>query len=213
MNKTLIIVTMMTFLSGCMSQMVQPDGALPSNFEIRSVSVKPYVTIVAKPFVQTAGQIWGGAIGGLIGAAIASEATPEGQLTALMDKGNVDLKSIVYKTFKEQLASSHTKIKLAKKSADVSIQLQVLFYGIHPDGPFSSAVEPMLEVGGQVFDSNGKHILNVGESLKFPSDEEVKSYEMEEYVAKPKLLADGFKSLSRIIANAMIQQLENPHAN
>lgn len=213
MRNAFILILLILSLTGCMSQMVQPDGALPANFEIRTVSVKPTVTIKAQPFVQTSGEIWGNAIGGLLGAAIAADSNPIERFSTLMKKGNVDLKNIVRTTFKEQLASRKTKIKLAKSNADVSIELQVLFYGIHPDGPFSSAVEPMLEIGGKVFDSKGRHILNVSESLKFPSDEEVSAYEMEEYVANPKLLAIGFKKLSRIISNAMIKQLENPGSN
>lgn len=215
MRNAFILILSILSLTGCMSQMVQPDSALPANFEIRTVSVKPTVTIKAQPFVQTSGEIWGNAIGGLLGAAIAADSNPIERFSTLMKKGNVDLKNIVRTTFKEQLASRETKIKLAKtkSNADVSIELQVLFYGIHPDGPFSSAVEPMLEIGGKVFDSKGRHILNISESLKFPSDEETPAYEMEEYVANPKLLGIGFKNLSRIISNAMIKQLENPGSN
>ena len=200
-----LIITIVT-LTGCMSQMVQPEGALPANFEIRTVSVKSKVTNEVQPFVQTPGEVWGNAIGGLLGAAIASESIGL-QFGELLKKGNVDLKKIVRNTFREQLASPDTKIKLAKHKGDVSVQLEILFYGIHPDGPFSSAIEPMLEVGGKVFDSKGRHVLNIHESLKFPSDEEVTPHEMDEYAANPKLLVVGFTKLSRIIANSMIKQL------
>lgn len=210
MQKIITIIITIVSLSGCMSQMVQPDSSLPANFEIRTVSVQPEVTIEVQPFIQTPGQVWGNAIGGLLGAAIASESSTEMQFAELLRKGNIDLKKVVRETFREQLASPATKIKLAKDKGDVSVQLEVLFYGIHPDGPFSSAVEPMLEVGGKVFDSHGKHVLNIHESLKFPSDEEVTPHEMEEYTANPKLLAEGFTKMSRIIANSMIKQLASP---
>jgi len=210
MHKVLTIIITIISLSGCMSQMVQPDSALPANFEIRTVSVQPEVILEVQPFIQTPGQVWGNAIGGLLGAAIAAESSTELQFSALLKKGDIDLKKLVRKTFREQLASPDTKIKLAKDKGDVSVQLEIIFYGIHPDGPFSSAVEPMLEVGGKVFDSNGRHVLNIHESLKFPSDEEVTPYEMEEYAANPKLLGEGFIKLSRIIANSMIKQLASP---
>jgi len=208
-KKLFLLLVVMLSLSGCMSAMVQPEGTLPAGFEIRTVAVKPEVIMEAQPFVQTPGEVWGGAIGGLLGAAIAAESSSVGQFSALMQQGNIDLKEIVSSSFKEQLRSNRTKIKLAKGAGDVSVQLTVLFYGIHPDGPFSSEVEPMLEVGGQVFDHKGRHVLNISESLKFPSDEEVTPRELEEYLSRPKLLAQAYKQLADIISKSMIEQLIN----
>jgi len=210
MHKFLVTLISVISLTGCMSQMVQPEGALPANFEIRTVSVKPDVTMVAQPFIQTPGQVWGQGIGGLLGAAIEAGSTPGIVFAEIMNKGKIDLKKVVHDAFKEQLASPSTKIKLAKGQADVSVELEIIFYGIHPDGPFSAEVEPMLEVGGKVFDNKGRHVLNIHESIKFPSDEEVTPHELEAYAANPKLLAQGYMKLSRIIANSMIAQLQSP---
>lgn len=87
----------------------------------------------------------------MIGAAIASGGSSEEQFVAFLKQNNINLKEIVSKSFKEQLSSSNTTIRLAKGQADVEVQLQVLFYGIHPAGPFSASVEPMLEVGAEIF--------------------------------------------------------------
>jgi len=194
-------------LAGCQSQMTVPDGVLPVDFKAQTVSIKPMMTIVKEPFVQTPGELWGGGIGGLIGAAIAAGATTEGQYVAFLKQSNIDLKKIVTQSFEHQLSAAGAPLQWVKTKADIEIMLGIPFYGIHPAGPFSDAVEPMLEVEVSVFVNNGQHISTISESIKFPDDDWVKAIPMEEYVENPALLAKGYTRLSDKIVDALIQQL------
>lgn len=207
MRITIILLLAVFSLAGCGPQMVQPSGSLAEGFIIRTVSVEPKVTITDEPFVQTPGELWAAGFAGGLGAYIAAEASAEENFIALLKAKNIDLKAMVSQSFKDQLARNST-IKLVNNQSDVKIRFQILFYGIHPSGPFSDSVEPMLEVGAEVYDKYGTHIMNLSESIKFPDDEQVKPYLMEEYLESPDLLAKSFGALSAIIANSLIQQLE-----
>ena len=91
MRTAIIIVTAILFLSGCGSQMIQPDGALADDFVIRTVSVVPKVTINDDPFVQTPGDLWAGALAGGLGAWIADGASDEENFIAFLKTSNIDL--------------------------------------------------------------------------------------------------------------------------
>lgn len=202
-----ILLLAILSLVGCGPQMVQPSGKLPEDFIIRTVSLVPEVTIVDEPFVQTPGELWAAGVAGGLGAFLAADASAEENFIALLKAKNIDLKAMVRQTFRDKL-STNTSIKLVNDKADIKIRMQILFYGIHPSGPFSESVEPMLEVGAEVYDKHGVHVMSLSESIKFPDDEQVTPYLMEQYLESPDLLADGFNALSNIIANSLIQQLE-----
>jgi len=211
MRIILFIFISMTILSGCAMNMTMPEPVepAPQNFVIRSIDIKPEVIITDKPFVQTPGMLWGGAIGGLIGAAIAGEGKEE-QFISLLKNNDIDLKKIFVNKFKDRLNSSNTPIKLTSQNADVKLEFIILYYGIHPSAPFSSDMEPMLEVGAKIIDKRGKHIRNISESFKFPDDDQVTPYPMEQYTASPNLLKEGFEKLSALIADELIKQLSSP---
>jgi len=207
MLKLLFTFTVMLVLHGCVTQELHSDVVLPQNFKAQTISIKPDIFIVNEPFVQTPGELWGSSIGGLVGAAIAAGATSEEQYVALLKQNKINLKEIAREAFKSQLLKSGSSLKLVSNKADIEVQLQILFYGIHPAGPFSDSVEPMLEVGANVFVNNGQHYMDISESIKFPDDELITPVLMEEYVENPELLKNAYMTLAETISETIIQQL------
>lgn len=209
MRSVLIVIAAAITLSGCVDMpLPPPSSSAHENIVIHTVTIDPTVEITDKPFVQTAGSLWGMSLGGAIGEALVSNShTDPKHFIAVLKANHIDLKQIFLSSFKARLASAGSHIKLVKQGGDVKLQFYIMFYGIHPASPFTTSLEPMLEVGATVLDKSGQHFRNVSESMKHPSDPQI-TYSPKALDANPQLLAAGYRKLSLTISDSLIRQLE-----
>ena len=151
---TNILLTMLVaaFVTSCAGM-----GGAPEASTIDGIRVAPVVKITDKVYYNGPENNWGFAIGGLIGAAIASQAISEPERIKLyMESEHIDLPAIVRNQYLEALQRSPQFAGKIRDDAKNQIELEIQMYGIAQKGAFSSQYKPVLRVKARLYNAEGK---------------------------------------------------------
>lgn len=218
--KLILTMSCVAMLTSCANRSSTVSDVEGKQSSIKTISISRTVKIVDEPFFQSPAMIWGGAIGGLIGAAIAgaiSDAPTEPQkLKAFLEGSKIDVRAIVRSSLRNKLYKNGQSIRLvdAGAKADAEMQLHVALYGIHGATPFSiTGMKPVLGVKAILVRPDKAIIWRGAQTIRAASSDQVASHTMDEYFAKPKLLSDGYASLSNIIADTLVTSFNKAGAD
>jgi len=173
---------------------------------IRTVNVNKNVVTTKNPRIYGAGENAAIALGGIIGGMAAADSNmSKGQMLAkVLEKNKIDLRSKVYAGFTRKL-KQHAMFsgKLVNAAADATFDLEITLYGLYASGPFSSKMEPEVQIRATLKRADGKQVwTNFGyvTALNFSGYE----YTMEEYLKDPAKLDQAYDAaIDKALTNLM----------
>jgi hypothetical protein len=147
-----LVLAMCLMLPACAGTDLAPD----KQKDLGAVSVDPAVKMPDKVFYNGPENNWGVALGGVLGAVIASEAVEEPtRIRLFMEKQKIDLGRMVADEFKARLAASPQFGGKLRDDASTRFELEVKIYGLAQKGAFSSQYKPLLRVDARLVDAGG----------------------------------------------------------
>jgi hypothetical protein len=151
-----------------------------------------------------------GAVGGLIGAAIAGAVgeEPKGQLLATMKASGIDLPAILKAEFSKAAATRGALSLVETPSAaqgDVSLAVNV--YGFGQTQGFSALLFPLINVTATLKKPNGEIAWQRTEFVTPHSSENKYGYEFEQYVKDPELLRKTLTNVAGVVSNMLVESL------
>jgi len=173
---------------------------------IKTVNVSKTVVTTKNPRIYGAGENAAIALGGVIGMMAGSESNmTKGQMLAkVLEKNKIDLRSKVYTGFTRKL-KQHAMFsgKLVDGAADATFNLEITIYGLYASGPFSSKLEPEVQIRATLKRADGQQVwTNFGyvTAVNFSGYE----YTMEEYLKDPALLNKAYDAvIDKALSNIM----------
>jgi hypothetical protein len=173
---------------------------------IKTVNINKTVISAKIPRIYGAGENAAIALGGVLGGLAASDSNmSKGQMLAkVLEKNNIDLRSKVYTGFNRKLKQNAMfSGKLVDAAADATFDLEITLYGLYASGPFSSKMEPEVQIRATLRRADGQKVwTNFGyvTAMNFSGHE----YTMEEYLKDPAKLDRAYDAaIDKALTNLM----------
>lgn len=168
------------------------------------VRISGQVELVEAPIVLTPGKAWGAAVGGLVGAAIASGETnaPDYYAKFLKDN-NIDVKTIVFDSTKNHLIESRPDLKITDDKNAPEMRISIVRYGVVASSAFSGSVQPFLNVKLELV-SNGSVIWAARVQNR---KDAVFEMPYDDFLKNPESLQNNYKLVADQVLNKLMQHL------
>jgi hypothetical protein len=176
---------------------------------LKTVSMQSVPKLPADMFFHGRAQS-AGAVGGLIGAAIASAAgdEPKGQILSTMKAKDIDLPTILRTEFLKT-ASARGALSLAEtpSTAQGDLALAINVYGFGQTQGFSALLFPIINVTATVKKPNGEIAWQRTEFVTPHNSENKYGYEFEQYQKDPELLRKTLTNVSNVVSTMLVDSL------
>lgn len=177
---------------------------------IRSVSIQPEVTVPAEMFLHGRAQS-AGAVGGLLGAALASAMPiePRTQIIDTMATNDISLQRILKAEF-AKAANAKGRMTFAEGAADAdaTVALTVNVYGLGQTQGFSALLYPMMNVSASMKRADGSVVWQRTEYASPLNGENKTGYEFQQYINDPEKLRQVMTNISGIVSRMLADDLQ-----
>lgn len=193
-------------LGGCAAPGEKASAPLD---QVTTISVYRYVVLPPSVHYMSSGQVWGMAVGGLVGGAIAASSGPKQTLGAALDERHVDMGAI----FREEMRAAlgrQTHFRLVDDPADAELTLTVRDYGFNAAGPFTGKMNVLLDAECELRDRSGRLVFKRSHR---ETNREATRFTMDEYFADPARLQAAFHEAAAAVAAKEIEDLTRPYRN
>jgi len=170
---------------------------------IRTISIDPLVVMPDSLHYVSNGQVWGRAIGGGLGAAIAQSASPSHSVRAELEENHIDMAAILIEEVRVALAKQH-RFRVVEANADAVLSFTVEEYGFHVAGPFSSKMKVLLDVKSKLISKHGQQVFDDSGS---ETNEDDTRHSMAEYFDDLRFLLAAFHQVAAAAAASHIDSL------
>ena len=147
-------------------------------------------------------------MGGIVGAVASGVeyVSAEDALVGAMRQGQIDVGQIVREQFTKELSSAGIFSSVVPEGGDAQVKLDVRLLGFGATWAFSTELRPALGVTASLVRKDGSVVWQHYEYITSLNGETAKHY-LEEYVANPKLIDEGFTSVAKLVAAALVTHM------
>jgi len=177
---------------------------------IRMVSIQPDVVLPEKMFISGRAQA-AGAVGGLLGAALASAAPiePSSQIVDTMTTHDISLQKILKAEFaKAGNAKGRMTFAEGAADADATVALTVNIYGFGQTQGFSALLYPLMNVSASMKRPDGTIVWQRTEFAGPLNSENSAGYEFQQYLNDPEKLRQVLTNISGIVGRMLANDLQ-----
>lgn len=195
-----------TLLSNCQSTKALSGADKAS---IRKVYVNTQVGMPEKPFVQTRGDIWAGALGGAVGGAIAgSNMSQEDQVIQYLNANKIRVDQMLRNDFIHHLKRTGDFTVVNSSSlADAQFDLKVLAYGIGQNGnAFSNKYRTVMSTEG-ILSKNGGNVVWKNNGICTAIDGDRPQASWDELFTQPATMRKHMEALTQATAYKLSQNI------
>ncbi|QGX38410.1 hypothetical protein [Permianibacter aggregans] len=198
-----MIVLLSFVLCACSS--VQPKFLPRVQDEPQQVLILSHVPVSDDIHYFTAGQAWAGAVGGLIGAAIAADLGdgPHAQMVSQLRERKAEFSAAYHAAISARLGTD-SRWEVVQESPDYIVQLSVEKYGLHAASKFDATMRLYWGVRFELYDAAGSLIWSKPSGA---GGMELPVFTVEEYLTDPAKLNQAIEIASIEIANRLINSL------
>lgn len=175
---------------------------------VKTVSIKPEVTMPQEMFYQARAQGIGAAFG-LLGALATQGAAnePKEQVPVIMKNNGIEVPNILRVELEKALRTSSLQVVPPESKADAEISLQVAVYGYAQKNGLSNTVYPMINVSATMKSPDGKTIWQKTDYITALNGENDVGYEFPQFVEKPERLRETMTKVSGMVTRLLVADL------
>jgi hypothetical protein len=195
-----------TLLTGCVSSqaLTKPDRESLQAVSLNKAVILPEDLYYHGP-AQTAAGALGGAVGALVGVALAKE--PKAKLKAAMAEGGIDVGQIVREQFESELSAARIFPSMLPEGGDAEFKFEVRIVGFAQPHGFSGQLKPMLGVTGMLVRPDGKVLWKKYEYVTNLNDQ-TPAYSFDDYIQKPEALRNALTAAAKIVTGALVVHIK-----
>lgn len=200
-----LIFAMLALTAGCAN--VRTLSA-QDKANIQRVTLNPTVTINNDMYYAGPGQVLAiGFIGGLVSEAV--NRGPKATIQAVMQESKISLPDIVKAEFsREMQKSAAMQVTNNPSEAQADLVLNVDMYGLAKPHMLSSTLYPIIHVTAIIKKPDGTVAWERKEVISQLNAENTTGHTIEEYLAKPEYLREGWTKVAGIASRALLAELK-----
>jgi hypothetical protein len=147
-------------------------------------------------------------MGGIVGAVATGfeHASAESALAAAMRRGQIDVGQIVREQFAAELGKAGIFPSIVPEGGDAQVELEVQMFGFGATWAFSTELRPALGVKATLVRKDGSVVWQRYENITSLNGETPKHW-IEEYLETPDLIHQGFESVAKLVAAALVDHI------
>lgn len=204
LSRLLAIVGLLLLLTACGGV---PTVSLSSTdrAQLRTIAVKPEVTMPQEMFFQGRAQSMGAAFGVL--GALATQGAPnepKEQVPLIMKKNGIELPAILRAEVEKAIQASSLRVAAPGSKADAELAMQVSLYGYGQKNGLSNTVYPMLNVTASMKTPDGRVIWQKADYITALNGDNNVGYDYEQFVEKPERLRETLTKVSAMVARLLV---------
>jgi hypothetical protein len=199
----LLLLVLGAGISGCANDGHRGKPAAHAMESVRTVSIDTQVALPDTIHYLSAGQVWGGAVGGMIGAAIMAASSPEQSIRMNLEKNNINIDAIFIEEMGTALAQQ-SRFQVVDHGADAVLSFQVKEYGFHVAGPFTAKMKVLLKLESQATGPGDTPLFRAGAAAW---NTEITRYTMDEYFEDRTRLLAAFHEVAAAVAAKEVNAL------
>lgn len=206
-SRRLLMVSSLLLLTACGGlptvNLSSTDRAL-----LKTVSIKPEMTMPAEIMFQGRAQAAGaafGVLGALATQGMANE--PKEQIPRVMKNNNIDLPTILRAEMQKAIQSPSLRVVAPGTRADAELSLQVTLYGYAQKNGLSNTVYPTINVSATMKSPDGRTIWQQNDYITALNGENNVGYEYEQFLEKPERLRETMTKVSAMVSRLLAANL------
>lgn len=201
----LIFIYLTSLLCGCASQSLSPANRAA----VHTVNVDSNVVMPKDVTYFGAGQNMAAALGGVVGAIVASStaAPPIRRIETALKDNDIYVDKILVNEFTAQLQNRKAFQVVANKDpADATFKIKVTQYGLYEHAPLSSELKTVIAVDASLVNKSGTVIWRDIEQVTMLNSP-APAYTLKQYLSNPLLLQDGFTAACSLVSTKLLNNL------